>query len=214
MTVPTDPIETPRWQRRPTERHREILDAAVLVFGECGFDCATVSAIAERAGVSSGTVAHYFGSKRGLFEAAMTDRFLEGVAGGEALLAAHQGSARDLMRLLLSRMWQRLMRPGTADLMLFGLAQAQTFPDTAAMMCREIGERWRRLLGAVLVAGIESGEFRTVDIELQARVIASGLAGMVISVQHFSRFESRAPDPVALLEQYLESVDRALAVTK
>ena len=216
MSTSADPIDSPRWQRRPSERHREILDAAVLVFGERGFDCATVSAIAERAGVSSGTVAHYFGSKRGLFEAAMTDRFLEGVAGGETLLVTHQGSSRDLMRQLLSRMWQRLMRPGTADLMLFGLAKAHSFPDTAGMMCREIGERWRRLLGAVLVTGIQSGEFRPVDIEVQARVIASGLAGMVLSVQHFARFESRAPNPDALLEHYLESVDRALAadVTK
>jgi len=211
MTSLPEPIESPRWQRRPAERHREILDAAVLEFGEHGFDCATVSDIAARAGVSSGTVAHYFGSKRGLFEAVISDRFLEGVTGGEALLATHRGTSQELMRELLSRMWRRLMRPGTADLMLFGLAKAQTFPDAAGMMCRELGERWRRLLGAVLIAGMQRGEFRQVNVELQARVIASGLSGMVIGIQHFAQFELAPPDPDALLAQYLESVDRALA---
>src|SRR5262245_29132182 len=100
--------EFPRWQRRPAERRREILDAAVRVFGEHGFDCATIADVARQAGVSAGTVVHYFGSKGDLFEEALRDRFLEEVAGGEALLAAHRGTYRDLLLKLLDRMWRHL----------------------------------------------------------------------------------------------------------
>jgi AcrR family transcriptional regulator len=43
-----------------------IRDAAMLHFGERGFEQATIRGIAETAGVSSGLVRHHFGSKQGL----------------------------------------------------------------------------------------------------------------------------------------------------
>lgn len=205
--------EAPRWQRRPTERRREILDAAVQVFGARGYDCATVADVARAAGVSAGTVAHYFGSKGDLFEEALRDRFLEEVAGGEALLAVHRGTCRELLLKLLDRMWHHLMQPGTADLMLFGLVKAASFPGACGMMCREIGDRWRRLLSAVIAAGVDSGEFRPVEVALQSRVLASGLSGLILAARHFAPFESNPPSPDRLLAQYLETVDHALAAS-
>jgi AcrR family transcriptional regulator len=208
---PTSSGELPRWQRRPAQRRREILDAAVQVFGERGFDCATIADVARQAGVSAGTVVHYFGSKGDLFEEALRDRFLEEVAGGEALLAAHRGTYRELLLKLLNRMWHHLMQPGTADLMLFGLVKAASFPGACGVMCREVGDRWRRLLGGVISAGVEHGEFRPVDVGLQARVLASGLSGLILAARHFAPFESNPPSPDRLLAQYLETVDHALA---
>lgn len=203
--------EFPRWQRRPMERRREILDAAVQVFGDRGFDCATIADVARQAGVSPGTVVHYFGSKGDLFEEALRDRFLEEVAGGETLLAAHRGTYLELLLKLLDRMWHHLMQPGTADLMLFGLVKAARFPGACGMMCREVGDRWRRLLAGVLAAGVESGEFRPLDVGLQARVLAGSLSGLILATRHFAPFESNPPAPDRLLAQYLETVDHALA---
>jgi AcrR family transcriptional regulator len=209
---PTDDAgEWPRWQRRPAERRREILAAAVQVFGERGFDCATIADVAREAGVSTGTVVHYFGSKGDLFEEVLRDRFLEEVAGGEALLASHRGTSRELLLKLLDRMWHHLMQPGTADLMLFGLVKADSFPGACGVMCREVGERWRRLLSAVITAGMESGEFRPVDAPMQARVLGGALAGLVLKAHHFAPFEPDPPAPDRLLAQYLETVDHALA---
>jgi AcrR family transcriptional regulator len=205
------PDEGPRWQRRPAKRRREILEAAVQVFGEQGFDGATMVDIAGRAGVCAGTVTHYFGSKAGLFQAALSDRVLEDVEAGEALLARHRGSARDLLKQVVSRIWEHFNHPGTLDLMLFGLAKAQTFPEATGLMCREIGERWRRLLGAVITAGIERGEFRSVDPVLQARIIGTGLFGLLVSVHHFGRFERHPMAPEHLFAQYLDTIDHALS---
>ncbi len=213
MSVKPEPMpDPPRWQRRPTERRREILEAAVELFGEQGFDGATLAAVAVRAGVCAGTITHYFGSKGGLFEAALTDRFLNDLTDDEALLATHQGSAHELLAVLLTRMWQQLMRPGTVDLILFGLAQAQTFPEATGLMCRELGERRRRLLGAVLTAGIQRGEFRRVDVALQARIITGGLVGLMLGVHHFSQFEANRPTHDQLFAQFLETIDHSLAL--
>lgn len=203
--------EVPRWQRRPTERRRQILDAAVTVFSRRGFDGSTLAHVAREAGVSVGTVAHYFGSKADLFEEALQDHFLEVVTGAEALLAAHDGTRAELIRKLLDRMWRHLMQPGTADLLLVGLVKAATFPQACGMMCRGTSDRWRQVLTSVIDAGVSSGEFVPVDPALQARVVASGLFGLILGVRHFARFEPNPPDPERLLAQYLETIDRALA---
>lgn len=49
------------------QRRTAITDAAAAMFAEHGFDATPVTSIANAAGVSSATVFHYFGDKRGLF---------------------------------------------------------------------------------------------------------------------------------------------------
>ncbi|TCN51341.1 TetR family transcriptional regulator [Rhodococcus sp. SMB37] len=51
------------------QRRNAITDAAATLFAEHGYDATPVTAIAKAAGVSSGTVFHYFGDKRGVFRA-------------------------------------------------------------------------------------------------------------------------------------------------
>lgn len=48
-----------------------ILDAAMELFAERGFDSVPLSAIAKRAGVSKGNIFHHYGSKDGLYLAVM-----------------------------------------------------------------------------------------------------------------------------------------------
>jgi AcrR family transcriptional regulator len=54
----------------PAVTKQAILDAARELFGELGFDRATIRAIAARAGVDPALVHHHFGSKQSLFVAA------------------------------------------------------------------------------------------------------------------------------------------------
>lgn len=51
----------------PEARKRQILDAAAEVFGQKGYTAATAAEIAEKAGLSPGSVFHYFGNKKELF---------------------------------------------------------------------------------------------------------------------------------------------------
>src|ERR1041385_6804417 len=99
--------DSPRWQRRPAERRREILDAAALVFGGRVFESAALALVAERAGVSPGTVQLYFGTKPALFQELIADRFFSGAVEDEALLINHRGSYAELLRALLTRTWAR-----------------------------------------------------------------------------------------------------------
>jgi AcrR family transcriptional regulator len=54
----------------PEVTKRAILDASRSVFGEVGFDRATIREIASRAGVDPALVHHHFGTKQELFGAA------------------------------------------------------------------------------------------------------------------------------------------------
>jgi len=56
-----------------TDKRRAVLDAAGPVFGESGYERASVDAIAAAAGVSKPTIYAYFGGKEGLFRETMAD---------------------------------------------------------------------------------------------------------------------------------------------
>src|SRR6476619_2968946 len=56
-----------------TEYRRDaLLQAAVQVFGEHGFDCATMEQIAQRADVAKGTTYLYYSSKQSVYDAALS----------------------------------------------------------------------------------------------------------------------------------------------
>lgn len=54
-----------------TNTRQDVLDAARRVFADRGYQHASLRAIAADAGVDAGMVRHFFGSKAGLFQAAM-----------------------------------------------------------------------------------------------------------------------------------------------
>lgn len=70
------------------ERKEGILDAAAAVFGEYGYHGASLSRIAEKAGISKTLIISYYGTKENV-ATAIVQRYLEG------LLALVQAAARD-----------------------------------------------------------------------------------------------------------------------
>ena len=82
MARPPAPAPKPqRGRPRDPERLRRILEAAQRHFNEHGLERANVDAIAADAGVAKMTVYNNFGSKEGLFQAAVRDRTAAVVAG-------------------------------------------------------------------------------------------------------------------------------------
>lgn len=73
-------------ESRPDRRDR-ILQAALDVFAERGFDGASTRQIATRAGVNHGLITYYFGSKKRLWQAAVDHAFGDMQARLDAALA-------------------------------------------------------------------------------------------------------------------------------
>src|SRR5690348_7366167 len=69
------------------ERRRQILRAALAVFGARGYEGATTDEVARAAGVSQPYVVRLFGSKENLFLAALDDALTRTLAAFGAALA-------------------------------------------------------------------------------------------------------------------------------
>lgn len=202
---------SPKWQRRPEARPAEIVEAAIEAFGQLGYERATLADVARRAGVCSGTVAHYFGSKGSLFEAAIAERFGQFVAGEESALAGSDGPAWPRLERLLRGLWDHIWAPGTLELIRVVRACATEFPEACHVLRREMSERWRRLVVAVLEDGIRSGEFRQeLDPQLMSRMIGYAMVGVADSVSAFAPEDPDMPAPETVWESINDMVKRLL----
>ena len=61
----------PRTVKDPEERKAELLDTAMRLFAEKGYDNVSVRSVAREAGIAPGLAYHYFDSKQRLFDAAI-----------------------------------------------------------------------------------------------------------------------------------------------
>jgi len=201
-----------RWQRRPDTRRGEILDAAVLAFGKKGYQRATLADVADQAGVSPGTVSHYFGSKANLFEQVIAERLMPYVEAEEASLASHRGPMCDLLAQLLRRLWDRAWEPGFLELMRVVKVESAEFPESGRVLCQQLSERWRRIFGHILESGMADGEFRRMDVDVAARTISYALVGTAEKVSAFRTFDPRMPEREAMWTAVREMVERFVLV--
>jgi AcrR family transcriptional regulator len=203
-----DEEHTPRWQRRPDTRRAEILDGAVLAFGKKGYERATLADVAEYAGVSPGTISHYFGSKANLFEQVIAERLMPWVEAEEASLAGHRGPMHPRLDQFLRRLWDRSWEPGFLELMRVVKVESAEFPESGRVLCQQLSERWRRIFGEILNAGMASGEFRRMDVDVAARAISYAIVGVAEKVSAFRTFDARMPAREAMWTAVREMVER------
>jgi AcrR family transcriptional regulator len=199
--------DAPRWQRRPEARPEEILDAAFAVFGENGYARTKLDEVAQRAGVSKGTLYLYFESKEALFQAMVRDRILPAVLQGEELLRTHRGPTRDLLVIFMRNMWGRMRGQDVCRIGRLVQSELDNFPDLGQFYTDEVILRSRRLLAAVIQRGVDRGEFRPLAAETVARLLSSLLVHSAQMQVFFAPFE-----PAALTDdQVLEgAIDLAL----
>src|SRR3954468_9438563 len=85
----------PRWRRLPEERPRQILAAALEVFGEHGLATARLDDIAKRAGLSKGTIYLYFSNKEELFREMVRQLIVTQIEEGEREFNELENSAEE-----------------------------------------------------------------------------------------------------------------------
>jgi TetR/AcrR family transcriptional regulator, transcriptional repressor of aconitase len=95
-------------QEHLESRRAQILEAAIRVFGQYGYDGATVARLEEATGLSRGAIYHYFDDKKDLFAAIAADvnrRYIEAITGGGFAEAIHKMAQEnpELLRVLLEK---------------------------------------------------------------------------------------------------------------
>lgn len=98
LGIVPDPDQTPARRGRPGYDRDQILEIAVQVFIEQGYEATSVASLAARLGLSKSALYHHFASKEALLEVAL-DEALGGLEG--VLRDAGDGSARDRLEQVL-----------------------------------------------------------------------------------------------------------------
>jgi AcrR family transcriptional regulator len=161
----------PRWQRRPEDRPDEILAAALQVFGEQGYTRARLDDVAQRAGVSKGTLYCYFDSKEALFRATVRRHIVQRLTDFQAKHDIGDASPTELARSFIAAMWRTLMDDRLVDISRLMHRELAHFPELARFYSDEVILATRRTLDGIIQRGVEQGEFRAVKHGFAARAI-------------------------------------------
>jgi len=188
--------------RRKHARPGELIDAAIDVFAERGFSGARLEDIAQRAGVTKGTVYLYFKSKEELFEEAVRQTLVSSIVHGHATVRDFEGPTPELLRLVLTRWWHGVVRSKAAALGKIMVSEARNFPALAQFFYDNVIEPGRRLQSRILERGIARGEFRAVPVEHTVLFI---VAAFVYVQLHESSFAKVLPQTAIEGDGYLES---------
>ncbi|HZM25950.1 MAG TPA: TetR/AcrR family transcriptional regulator [Gemmatimonadales bacterium] len=194
MSQPADTTNppAPRWQRRPQERPEEILDAAFDVFGEQGFARTRLEEVAQRAGVSKGTLYLYFDSKETLFREMVRAKAVAALREAEAFVEGFQGTNRDLLITFLRRMYRVLRQQNLTRISRLVQAELGSFPELAHFYTQEVILPARRLMETIIVRGVASGEFRETPLGFASRAVPMLLIHAAQTQCFFQRFDPEA----------------------
>jgi AcrR family transcriptional regulator len=165
----------PRFGRRKEARPAEILDAALELFVERGYATTRLEDVAQRAGVSKGTVYLYFDSKEELFKAVIRSGIVRAIEEAEHLVAQYEGTSPDLLRALVGGWWNSIGSTRLSGIPKLMISEAQNFPELARFYYAEVIQRGSRLFAHAVQRGIERGEFRPVDVDYTVRAVMAPL---------------------------------------
>jgi AcrR family transcriptional regulator len=149
------------------ERRAQLLDAALALFAEQGFERATIKDLSEAAGVAQGLVYHYFASKDELLFAVIERQsFLPELR--RLLAVAPDRPAAEVLREVAAGFAALLAE--REPLMRIVARESQTNPRVAAVLQRVIEEAVG-LLAGYLDARIRAGELRPHDPRVTSRAL-------------------------------------------
>jgi AcrR family transcriptional regulator len=144
-------------ENRKRETRRAIIEAAVSLFGEKGFEKTSIEAIARMAGVGKGTIYGYFRAKEDIFLAYCEDE-IDYAFGMLAANDDHQAPLLEQLVILFMSQFRFVTRNRE-----FGrlLAREMAFPREANReKSRELDARYLQGVGALLTRSRTRGELK------------------------------------------------------
>jgi AcrR family transcriptional regulator len=160
-------------------RRAQILQAARTCIVALGYERVTVRDVAKEAGVSTGTLVHYFGDKESVLEAALLAKVQETGIAFRAALTGAQSAWEKIERLVTAsvpetdevrdewRLWLTFWGEVTRN-------------ERLRTMSKKQHQRWTRFLARIIAEGSASGEFDAVDPEITATQMAALIDGLAI----------------------------------
>jgi AcrR family transcriptional regulator len=207
----TDVLEThtETRRRRKAERPHEILEAAFLEFSRNGYAMTKLDAIAERAGVTKGTIYVYFENKEHLFISMVRELMKVTLDTVHDMFERHEGSTADLLKAQFSFIYENIVEDRRRrEVVRMLIAEAPRFPALADRYHDEIHQPCMEMLQQAIQRGMDRGEIKRSAITECALVIVAPMALIDVWMM---MFEDRQPiDLKAYFNAHLELVLKGL----
>ncbi|MDG2320118.1 MAG: TetR/AcrR family transcriptional regulator [Rhodospirillaceae bacterium] len=185
-------------------RPKEIVDAALAVFARDGFAGARLDDVAEKVGISKGTIYLYFDTKEELFKACVRETVGAHIAGSRDFAASYEGATSGLLRELVGRIGDRMSKGDFRTILLLLISESSRFPELVSFYHTEIISSGLEVLSAVIQRGVDSGEFRKTGLETYPMLLISPLIMSVIWNHLFSSM--RQLDVDVVLKAHLDTI--------
>lgn len=164
-------MATSRGRGRPkggSDSRKRIISAAVEEFGDRGYEGATIRSIAERAGVDSALVHHYFGTKADLFAEAAGVPLRPDVAVPAILAGPREEVGERVVRFVLESFERDEVRRRGVMLLRAAVGGKLGAPVLVGFLSRELLSRI-------------AAQLDVADGELRASLVASQIGGLLMT---------------------------------
>jgi len=171
-----------RRERRKEARPGELLAAALELFVEKGYAGTRVEEVAQRAGVSKGTLFLYFPSKDELFKAVVRENISGRFSEWTTELESYEGSSADLLRYCLDVWWKRVGSTQASCIPKLMMSEGGNFPELAAFYELEVIRPGDELIRRIIQRGIARGEFRPLDMKYAAYLVLAPMLFLTMAM--------------------------------
>jgi AcrR family transcriptional regulator len=187
----------------PEVRRQAIVEAAINVFAQHGFDAATTDDIARAAGLSKGGLYWHFKSKDDILAAILMQLFDQELGVIQQLVAAEGAVAPRLRQLVAKAIADVLQFEPLLPVMLEFYALAARKSDVRQFLQRYY-QRYHQLLAQLFEQGFARGEFHHGTAEAAAITLIAQMEGLGL-------LWAVAPALVRLAEQSEAAIDLLLS---
>ena len=199
--------QPPTRQRRKEARPQELLDAALDLFVEKGFAATRSEEVAQRAGVSKGTLYLYYPSKEELLKEVIRHNMAHEIAQALNTVAQFNGPSAELLTLIYQQWWEHIGETRASGIMKLMISEVRNFPEIAQFYADEVIQPTQELLTRLLERGIGRGEFRRIEV---AQVVHALVAPMLFLMLHKHSIGAcgvcHSIDPRAVIAAHLDLV--------
>jgi AcrR family transcriptional regulator len=161
---------------RADNQRERILHEAAILFARSGFEAASLSDLAEEAGISKAGVYHYFHTKQDIYDAIIVQTLQDLIEYVSLAVINASGVRAQLLAFMTAHAEFFECHYWAFCAMLVGFSGMKT--RTLGQEAAELRERYEHLLREIIAEGVARGEFRDVDPVSAGRAVLSLLNWM------------------------------------
>ncbi len=161
-----------------TDKRQQLLEVAETLFARHGFEAVSIRQLAKEADVNVAMVSYYFGSKDGLFEAVLAEKFPKTRERLQLLAADTQLSPWEKLASTIDIYVEKFMNGRNFHRVLMREMSLKQRPQHVKLIAAYMAEN-QQIIRGFIEEGQVKGQFRYVDTEMTIASVFGTLSSVV-----------------------------------